>query len=148
MKTDTFLFRLALSVAVLWLGYWGYQSITQYNADNASALAYRTDPSRYERCADTRLDEKSDINAWKFRLPTAEEQYECRRMIDNSSYEWEAKRPIWDKLINERNAVSSFFYRGLLPVGIVLLVLALWDWIAATALYYVNWLRTGKTKVD
>jgi len=32
MKTDTFLFRLALSIAVLWLGYWGYQSITQYNA--------------------------------------------------------------------------------------------------------------------
>jgi len=147
MKTDTFLFRLALSIAVLWLGYWGYQSITQYNAAKASALAYRMDPSRYERCNDATLDASSKMDAWKWRAPTFKEVDDCRRMYDRIKDDFAARQSLWDNLINERNAVSSFFYYGLLPAGIVLLILGLWDWIAATFLYYLNWLRTGKTKV-
>lgn len=147
MKTDTFLFRLAMSIAVLWLGYWGYWSITQYKAAKASTLAYRTDPSRYERCNDAILDASSKMDAWKWRAPTLKEVYECRRAYDRIEEDIAAKRSLWDNLLVERNAVSTFFYYGLLPAGIALLILALWDWIAAIFLYYVNWLRTGKAKV-
>ena len=56
MKTDTLWFRLALSAAAVWLAFWGYQSVAQYNEAKASELAYRNDPSRYDSCDASRLE--------------------------------------------------------------------------------------------
>lgn len=64
-------------------------------------------------------------------------------MTDETLRKVEAEQPLWYKLIDERNAVSSFFYRGLLPAGIVLLIVAGWGWITHIFSRYVGWLKTG-----
>lgn len=144
MKTDTLWFRLALTAAALWLAFWGYQSISQYNDAKAAELSYRNDPSRYEACDTARLDEASIGRDWKYRDPTYEERQACRRMADEGQRKFEAEQPLWYKLIDERNALSSFFYRGLLPAGFLLLIVAGWGWITLGFGRYVSWLKTGK----
>ena len=78
-----------------------------------------------------------------YRPSTFDEVRECRRSVDRGHALYEANRPIWDKLWDERSALEHFFYRGILPAGTLLLLVALWSKLKAAGRFYIQWIKNG-----
>lgn len=144
-QTNTIIFRLALSGAALWLAYIGYQSVTSYNASTAASEVYRNDPARYEKCDYPVLDGEG-IESLEWRDPTIKEVSDCRKSYDGIYAKIESEQSWWSKRILERQAISSFSEDGILPVGLLLLIAALWGKIATAGRSYVGWLKGGKAQ--
>lgn len=143
-QTDTVAFRLAISLAALWLLWTGYQVASRYKTLIEANEAYRDDPSRYEKCyAPVKIDDPDAIVA-QWRLPTFDERNTCRNAIDDVDAYIDARTSWWTKLITERNAIWRFTVDGLIPVGITLLIVAMWGQIATVTRRYVNWLKNGR----
>ncbi|MBJ7438981.1 MAG: hypothetical protein JHD35_08170 [Sphingopyxis sp.] len=145
LQTNTIIFRLALSGAGVWLAYTGYQSVTTYNVSTAASEAYRNDPARYEKC-DYPVVDGNGVENLEWRNPTIKEASDCRKSYDDIYAKIEAEQSWWNKRVLERQAISSFFGDGVLPVGLLLLVAALWGKIATAGRSYVGWLKSGKAQ--
>jgi len=144
MNTNSIWFRAALSVAAVWMMIAAYQAYSYYDGLIASERARNYDQSRYDECS----NEKLDINGgqMQFRPPTIAEQETCRRIIDKVTADFENRRTLWDSLLNERLAVGRLFYRGLLPMGVLLLLVACWPKLRAGGVFYIDWLKNGPSK--
>lgn len=141
-QTNTIGFRLALSVAALWLAYSGYQAIGRYNAALDANEAYRNDPERYKECDYPKPDWSSAGAEW--RNPTIKEVNDCRQSIDDAQKYVDDRTSWWNKRILERQAFSRFFWDGIIPAAALLLIAALWGKITATARSYAGWLKNGR----
>lgn len=143
INTDTVWFRLALSAAAVWLLVAGYNAYSFYvGLKEAAATADQEyTQSQYDECSYDKLDfQKGQFSR---RPSTFDEAQDCRHSVDKGRAYFEGKRPIWDKLWNERSALEHFFYRGLLPVGVLLLLVAFSAKLKAGGRFYVNWIKTG-----
>lgn len=141
-QTNTIGFRLALSVAALWLAFSAYQAIGRYNAALDANEAYRNDPERYKTCDYSKIDWNSKDGEW--RNPTIKEVNDCRQSIDDAFKYVDDRTSWWNKRIYERQAFSRFFWDGIIPAAVLLLIAALWGKITATARSYAGWLKNGR----
>ena len=142
-QTDTPWFRLALSLAALWLLWTGYQAVSAYNARGQAPEAVSEDDERYLGCLPLYTDVEHPENN-----PTPYEIAKCRKGIDDIYAAIEVRRSWWDKRWSERQAIKQFARDGLLPAGIALLIVALWGQIAAMGRRYMGWLKHGRAPAE
>lgn len=152
MNTNTFWFRVAQSIAALWVFVVGFQAWNHYGDLLKSQEMHEYDSSRYDQCSREVL--VPNAQPWTFRPPTFAEMESCRRIIDKVEADFLARMSLWDKLrgklSKEISAGELLFYRGLLPMGALLLFVAWWSKLKVGAKFcvklYVDWLKSGWTK--
>ena len=143
MNTNTPFFRVALTIALLWIASFGYNVFTSYQGAYQSTeyIGYSIPDYLTEECFASKIDFEAEN--WRDREPTNVEISSClttarashRRSVEASN-EFAFKR-----------AKTNILLWGLLPAIGLLLVAAFWSKIATgisrVIRGYLNWLRFG-----
>lgn len=146
MNVNTVYFRVALSIAAIWIAAFAYMSYSGYRQAYRSTeyASFSVPEEDAYKCMSKVLD--ATKQNFQFREQTSEERSECYRKA--------AQEHI--RLIESSNqfafeqAWKSFGWIGALPALLLLAVVALWKLISTTVgsagSAYFNWLRYGSTK--